>query len=159
MELRYDDVKAMSRTATKPATLSELRQSGWVSKPVKREIYDNFMRMLSGGEGLFPGIIGYDATVIPEINLGLIAQHDLLFLGEKGQAKSRLMRLLVRFLDAELPYLDIPGCPVHEDPYKPITAQGRGMVQNVPEEQIPIAWWPRKSVMPSVWRRARSSPT
>jgi magnesium chelatase subunit I len=136
----------MSTTATaavKPSTLAGLRQSGWKSKPVKREIYDNFMRMLSRGEGLFPGIIGYDGTVIPEINLGLIAQHDLLFLGEKGQAKSRLMRLLVRFLDEELPYLDIPGCPVHEDPYKPITAQGRNLLQNTPEDQVPIAWWPR----------------
>ncbi len=129
--------------ANKPATLAGLRQSPWVSKPVKREIYDNFMRMLSGGEELFPGIIGYDETVIPEINLGLIAQHDLLFLGEKGQAKSRLMRLLVRFLDEELPYLDIPGCPVHENPYKPITAQGRNLLRTTPEDQIPIAWWPR----------------
>jgi magnesium chelatase subunit I len=128
----------------KPATLAELRQSGWKSKPVKREIYDNFMRMLSAREALYPGIIGYDATVIPEVNLGLIAQHDLLFLGEKGQAKSRLMRLLVRFLDEELPYLDIPGCPVHEDPYKPITAQGRRLVESAPEENIPIAWWPRE---------------
>src|SRR5512146_1550954 len=100
-------------TTIKPANLAELRASGWTSKPVKREIYDNFMLMLSRGDELFPGIIGYDDTVIPEINLGLIAGHDLLFLGEKGQAKSRLMRLLVRFLDPELPYLDIPGCPVH----------------------------------------------
>ena len=87
----------MSANTEKPATLSRLRQSGWISKPVKREIYDNFMRMLSRGEELFPGIIGYDDTVIPEINLGLIAQHDLLFLGEKGQAKSRLMRLVGPF--------------------------------------------------------------
>jgi magnesium chelatase subunit I len=136
-------MSTIAAAAVKPATLAGLRQSGWISKPVKREIYDNFMRMLSRGETLFPGIIGYDGTVIPEVNLGLIAQHDLLFLGEKGQAKSRLMRLLVRFLDEELPYLDIPGCPVHEDPYKPITAQGRNLVQSTPEDQIPIAWWPR----------------
>jgi magnesium chelatase subunit I len=133
----------MDIAAEKPATLSQLRSSGWVSKPVKQEIYDNFLRMLSGGEELFPGIIGYDDTVIPEINLGLIAQHDLLFMGEKGQAKSRLMRLLVRFLDEQLPYLDIPGCPLHEDPYKPITAQARELLRNTPEDQIPIAWWPR----------------
>ena len=101
-------------TITRATNLRELRDSGWVSKPVKREIYDNFLRMLSRGDELFPGIIGYDETVIPEINLGLIAGHDLLFLGEKGQAKSRLMRLLARFLDAEVPYLDLPGCPVHE---------------------------------------------
>src|SRR4030081_3523044 len=112
-------------TTTKPATLAELRASGWIAKTVKREIYDNFMLMLSRGEELFPGIIGYEDTVIPEINLALIAQHDMLFLGEKGQAKSRLMRSLVRFLDEEIPYLDYPALPVHEDPHKAITAMGK----------------------------------
>lgn len=129
---------------TKPATLQALRESGWVSRPVKREIYDNFLRQLSRGEELFPGIIGYDDTVIPEINIGLIAGHDLLFLGEKGQAKSRLMRLLVRFLDEEVPYLDLPGIAVHEDPYHPITRQGRETVARLPADEIPIAWWPRQ---------------
>ena len=105
----------------RPTNLKELRASGWVSKTVKAEIRDNFIRMLSRGEELFPGIIGYENTVIPEINIALIAGHDMLFLGEKGQAKSRLMRSLVRFLDEAVPYLDIPRCPVHEDPYRPIT--------------------------------------
>src|ERR1044072_3638736 len=104
----------------RPATLKQLRDSGWVSKTVKQEIRDNFLRMLKSGEELFPGIIGYDSTVIPEINLALIAGHDMLYLGEKGQGKSRLMRMLVRFLDEAVPYLDLPGCPVHEDPYRPI---------------------------------------
>ncbi len=126
----------------KPSTLKELRESGWVSKTVKREIYDNFMCMLRSGEDLFPGIIGYESTVIPEINIALIAGHDMLFLGEKGQAKSRLMRLLVRFLDQEIPYLDIQGSSVHEDPYKPITAGARRLLENTPEGKIPIAWWP-----------------
>jgi magnesium chelatase subunit I len=99
--------------------------------------------MLRRGEPLFPGIIGYDNTVIPEINLALIAGHDLLFLGEKGQAKSRLMRSLVSFLDEELPYLDIPGSPVHEDPTKPITGAGKRMLAETPADKIPIAWWPR----------------
>src|SRR6201998_4632313 len=105
----------------RPTNLKELRASGWVSKSVKQEIRDNFLRMLRDGEELFPGIIGYENTVIPEINLALIAGHDLLLLGEKGQAKSRLMRSLVRFLDEEIPYIDPPACPVHEDPYRPIT--------------------------------------
>jgi magnesium chelatase subunit I len=109
----------------RPSTLRDLRASGWHSKTVKQEIRDNFLRMLSAGEELFPGIIGYENTVIPEINLALIAGHDMLFLGEKGQAKSRLMRLLVRFLDEAVPYLDVPGCPVHEDPYRPITGAGK----------------------------------
>ncbi|MBN1343149.1 MAG: magnesium chelatase [Phycisphaerae bacterium] len=129
--------------ATKPRTLSELRKNDWTSRTVKQEIHDNFLRMLQAGEELFPGIIGYDDTVIPEVNIALLAKHDMLFLGEKGQAKSRLMRLLVRFLDDELPYLDIPGCPVHEDPYRPITAEGRRLVDERSEDQIPIAWWPR----------------
>jgi magnesium chelatase subunit I len=127
----------------RPATLTELRASGWVSKTVKQEVRDNFLRMLAEGDELFPGIIGYDSTVIPEINLALIAGHDLLFLGEKGQAKSRLMRLLVRFLDEAVPYIDHPSCPVHEDPYKPITTAGKRLVAELPEDQIRIAWWPR----------------
>ena len=136
-----DDV-AMA-TIMRPATLAELRESGWASKSVKREIYDNFMQSLSQGDELFPGVVGYDNTVIPEINIGLIAGHDLLFLGEKGQAKSRLMRLIARFLDPVLPYLDIPGCPVHEDPYRPITSAGRRMLAELTEAKTPIAWWPR----------------
>ncbi len=134
----------MMPATVRPATLKELRDSGWVSKTVKQEIRDNFLKMLRSGEELFPGIVGYEHTVIPEINLALIAGHDLLFLGEKGQAKSRLMRSLVRFLDEELPYLDLPDCPVHEDPYKPITRAGRRALTELPEERIPIAWWPRR---------------
>jgi magnesium chelatase subunit I len=128
----------------RPTTLRELRDSGWVSKTVKHEIRDNFLRLLETGEPLFPGIIGYDNTVIPEINLALIAGHDLLFLGEKGQAKSRLMRSLVQFLDEAIPYLDIPGSPVHEDPYHPITRAGKQMIAELPDDQVPIAWWPRR---------------
>jgi magnesium chelatase subunit I len=131
-------------TKARPANLKELRESGWESKTVKQEIRANFLRMLRDGEELFPGIIGYDNTVIPEINLALIAGHDLLFLGEKGQAKSRLMRSLVRFLDAEIPYLDDPACPVHEDPYRPITRAGKRLVAERAEAEIPIAWWPRR---------------
>ncbi len=100
--------------------------------------------MLAEGQELFPGIVGYDSTVIPEINIALIAGHDLLFLGEKGQAKSRLMRSLARFLDEAIPYLDAPGCPVHEDPYHPITRVGKQLVADLPPERVPIAWWPRQ---------------
>jgi magnesium chelatase subunit I len=100
--------------------------------------------MLARGEELFPGIVGYDNTVIPETNLALLAGHDMLFLGEKGQGKSRLMRSLVRFLDEEIPYLDIPGTPVHEDPYHPITTAGKRFIADTNEDHVPIAWWPRE---------------
>jgi len=127
-----------------PRTLAELRTSGWQSRSVKEEIRENFTRMLRTGEELFPGIVGYDDTVIPEINVALLAGHDMLFLGEKGQAKSRLMRLLVRFLDPALPYLDDPAIPLHDDPFAPITAAGRRLVASRPPEEVPIAWWPRE---------------
>src|SRR5947209_20058442 len=103
----------------RPTNLKELRANGWASKTVKQEIRDNFLQRLARGDELFPGIVGYENTVIPEINIALLAGHDLLFLGEKGQAKSRLMRTLGRFLDEAIPYLDDPSIPVHEDPYKP----------------------------------------
>jgi magnesium chelatase subunit I len=127
-----------------PRTLAELRTRGWRSRTVKEEIRDNFTRMLRAGEELFPGIVGYDDTVIPEINVALLAGHDMLFLGEKGQAKSRLMRLLVRFLDPSLPYLDDPAIPLHDDPFAPITSAGRRLVASRPPEEVPIAWWPRE---------------
>jgi magnesium chelatase subunit I len=134
----------LNSTTSRPATLAQLRASGWQSKTVKDEIRANFLRLMQSGDDLFPGIVGYEQTVIPEINIALLAGHDMLFLGEKGQAKSRLMRALVGFLDEAIPYLDIPGSPVHEDPYRPITKAGKELIAGTPEEAIPIRWWPRK---------------
>ena len=114
----------------KPSTLRQLRESGWQSKTVKRELHDNFLTALASGDNLFPGIVGYEDTVIPEINLALLSGHDMLFLGEKGQGKSRLMRTLPRFLDVEIPYLDIPGVAIHEDPYRPISTISRAVNGN-----------------------------
>lgn len=133
----------MPNSHSKPANLRDLRASGWASKSVKQEIRDNFMRMLSAGDELFPGILGYDSTVIPEINLALIAGHDMLFLGEKGQGKSRLMRTLARFLDDEIPYINIPEAPVHDDPLRPISKVCRELVARTPEAEVPIGWWRR----------------
>jgi len=133
----------MEQKTQKPTNLRALRESGWVSKSVKEEIYDNFIGQLAAGEELFPGIVGYESTVIPELNIALIAGHDLLFLGEKGQAKSRLMRLLVRYLDDEIPYIDLPEAPLHDDPYQPITSVCRRFLAAHDEAEVPIAWWPR----------------
>lgn len=128
----------------RPTNLRQLLDSGWHSKTVKRELHDNFVRMLASGEELFPGIVGYQDTVIPEINIALLAQHDLLFLGEKGQAKSRLMRSLTRFLDDEIPYVNLPESHhVHDDPLKPITGVVKRYIAANPPEEVPIAWWPR----------------
>ena len=138
---------------TRPAatTLAALRASGWHSRSVKEELRANFQHALAqaaargerGAASLFPGILGYDDTVLPELATAIIAGHDILFLGEKGQGKSRIMRMLPRFLDEWLPYLDLPGCAVHEDPERPITRAGRELLATTPPEQVPIAWWHR----------------
>lgn len=133
----------MTANTERPSNLKSLRDSGWQSKSVKREVHDNFLRMLASGQELFPGIIGFDDTVIPEISLGLLAGHDLLFLGEKGQGKTRLMRLLVRFLDETIPFIDISQAPFHDDPYRPITSVCKQFVATHREEDVPIGWWHR----------------
>ena len=128
---------------TRPTNLQELRASGWISKSVKQEIHDNFIQCLRDGAELFPGLVGYEDTVIPEVNIALLAEHDMLFLGEKGQAKSRLMRGLVRFLDESVPFIDIPEAPVHDDPYAPISRACRDFVASHSEDEVPIGWWSR----------------
>ncbi len=127
----------------RPKTLRALRDSGWTSRSVKQELRENLVDRLRAGEDLFPGILGYEHTVIPEIVNAILAGHDMLFMGEKGQAKSRLMRMLAGFLDDAIPFLDIPGCPVHEDPYSPITSQGKRFLERHGDD-APIAWWRRE---------------
>jgi magnesium chelatase subunit I len=131
-------------TASLPKNLEELRASGWTSRTVKQEIYKNFIDKLALGEPLYPGIVGYDDTVVPELNIALLAGHDLLFLGEKGQAKSRLMRTLVRFLDEYVPYIDHPDLMVHEDPERPITTLGKKILRETPASEVSIKWWHRE---------------
>src|ERR1043166_9681851 len=96
-------------------TLGELRQRvGVRSRPVKQEIRDNLVRKLQADERLFPGIIGYDDTVIPQLINAILSQHNFILLGLRGQAKSRILRGLVDLLDAEVPV--VPGCEIHDDP-------------------------------------------
>lgn len=131
-------------TRTLPTNLEELRASGWKSRSVKTEMRENFLRKLQAREPMFDGIVGYEDTVIPEINIAILAGHDILFLGEKGQAKSRLMRSLVDFLDPQLPYLDLAGVPFHEDPYRPLSRKAREFVAEHDPADVPIAWWRRE---------------
>ncbi len=128
----------------RPETLTQLRESGWQSRSVKEEIRSNFLKALEAGESMFPGVVGYDDTVLPEISIALLAGHDMLFLGEKGQAKSRIMRSLVQFMDPYIPFLAGDGIPVHEDPYNPISSNGKKYVAVNAPEDVKIAWWPRE---------------
>src|SRR6266404_3827600 len=99
-------------------TLGELRQSGYRSRPVRQEIRDNLVRKLQSGEKLFPGIIGYDETVIPQLVNAVLSRHNFILLGLRGQAKSRILRALTDLLDEQIAV--VPACEIHDDPLDPI---------------------------------------
>src|SRR6516164_9166694 len=104
-------------------TLGELKRSGYRSRPVKQEIRDNLICRLKSGEALFPGIIGYDDTVIPQLVNAVLSRHNFILLGLRGQAKSRILRGLVDLLDEKIPV--VPGCEIHDDPLAPLCAACR----------------------------------
>src|SRR6187397_1472531 len=110
-------------------TLGELRQRFGKARPVKQEIRDNLVRKLQSGETLFPGIIGYDDTVVPQLVNAVLSRHNFILLGLRGQAKSRLLRALVELLDAEVPV--VPGCEIHDDPLNPLCAACRAQVASM----------------------------
>jgi magnesium chelatase subunit I len=124
----------------KPTTIRELRDSGYVSRSVKQELRDNLIARLRRGEGLFTGIVGYEQTVVPQIENAVLSGQDIVFLGERGQAKTRMARLLVGLLDEEMPAL--AGCEISDEPFAPICSACR---QRVGEQgdKAAIAWIPR----------------
>ena len=122
-------------------TLAELRRSDHRSRPVKQEIRDNLVRKLQAGEPLFPGIIGYDETVIPQLTNAILSKHNFILLGLRGQAKSRILRGLVDLLDEQIPV--VPGCEIHDDPLAPLCAACRSRVAKEGDE-MPVAWLPRE---------------
>lgn len=110
----------------RPETLGALRASGYQSRPVKDEIRANLIQRLRTGDALFPGIIGYDRTVVPQLVNALLARHDIILLGLRGQAKTRLLRMLTGFLDEYIPVL--AEAPLNDDPLAPASAWGRRLV-------------------------------
>ena len=127
-------------TASKPATIADLRASGHVRETVKHELRRNLLSRLRARQELFPGIVGYDETVIPQICNAIISGHDLILLGERGQAKSRIMRALIELLDEEVPV--VAGCEINDHPYSPICRHCRDLITERGEE-TPVAWLPR----------------
>src|SRR5713226_153743 len=121
-------------------TLGDLRQSGYRSRPVKQEIRDNLVCKLRAGDALFPGIIGFDDTVIPQLVNAILSRHNFILLGLRGQAKSRILRALVELLDERIPV--VPGCEIHDDPLAPLCAACRARVARE-DDAMPIAWLPR----------------
>lgn len=125
---------------SKPRTLKELKESGYRPRRVKDEMRGNLIRKLESGEPLFPGIVGYEDTVIPQLVNAILARHNFILLGLRGQAKSRILRQLVDLLDEELPIL--AGSEVNDDPFRPISKYGRMRLEEM-NEDAPIDWIPR----------------
>jgi magnesium chelatase subunit I len=124
---------------TTAATIGELRTSGYPDRTVKEELRYNLLRRLGGGEDLFPSLIGFDDSVLPALERGILAGHDLILLGERGQAKTRLVRHLLELLDPSSPVIE--GCEVNDHPYHPICARCRAMVAELGDD-APVAWIP-----------------
>src|SRR5881396_3234306 len=134
-------------TLKKPATLGDLKQTEWASparqrRTVKDEMRENLICLLENGATLFPGIVGYEETVVPHLVNAVMSRHNFILLGLRGQAKSRILRQLVSLLDEEIPV--IAGSEVNDDPFRPISKDGRERVEEL-GDATPIAWLPRDS--------------
>ena len=127
-------------------TLGQLRKSPWAEsalaeRSVKNELRENLLRRIERGETLFPGIHGYDDTVIPQIINAILSRHNFILLGLRGQAKSRILRNLVEFLDPEVPV--VAGCEIHDNPFRPICRACRDLIAER-GDATPIGWLARE---------------
>jgi magnesium chelatase subunit I len=131
----------LSKPTSQIKTLGALREAGYRPRSVKQEIRDNLRASLRNGGPLFPGILGYDRTVIPSVINALLAGHDFILLGLRGQAKTRILRSLVTLLDAEVPVL--AGTELNDDPLAPISTQGQRLVEEAGDD-APVEWLGRE---------------
>ncbi len=118
-------------------TLGALKATGYKSKSIKEEMRDNLINKMQAGEERFPGIVGYEDTVIPDTERAILSRHNMLFLGLRGQAKTRMARLMTDLLDEYVPY--IAGSDIHDDPFHPISTYGKRMIEEQ-GDQTPINW-------------------
>jgi magnesium chelatase subunit I len=121
----------------RPQNLADLRRSGWVSRPVKDEVRSNAMARMAAGEPVVAGLLGYDDTVLPQLENALLAGHDVIFLGERGQAKTRIIRSLVELLDEWAPV--VAGSEINDDPYNPVSRHARDLMAERGDD-TPIEW-------------------
>ena len=118
-------------------TLGELKKAGWKSVAVKEEIRKNAVARITAGEQLFAGVLGFEETVMPQLENALLAGHDIVFLGERGQAKTRIIRSLIFLLDEWMPI--VSGSEINDDPYAPVSRQSRELVAQH-GDATPISW-------------------
>ncbi len=128
----------MNKTSIK--TLGELKKSGYKHRSIRQEIRENLLSRLRDQENSFPGIVGYEETVIPDVERALLSQHNILFLGLRGQAKTRMARQMVELLDEYIPV--IPGSDINDDPLEPITRFAIDLIAEKGDD-TPIAWMHR----------------
>src|SRR6516165_10362861 len=122
---------------SRPATVGQLRASGWESIPVKEEVRRNAARRIAAGEPVVAGLLGYDDTVLPQLENALLAGHNIIFLGERGQAKTRIIRSLTGLLDEYIPI--VAGSEILDDPYRPVSRHARDLIAEEGED-TPIVW-------------------
>jgi magnesium chelatase subunit I len=127
---------------SRPATVGQLRESGWESRSVKEELRRNAVAKIQAGEALFEGVLGYEDTVLPQLENAILAGHDVIFLGERGQAKTRMIRSLVGLLDEWMPI--IAGSEINDDPYEPVSKHARELVAEKGDD-APIDWVHREA--------------
>src|SRR5579862_6417862 len=118
-------------------TLGELRKNGYVRKTVKQEIRANLIKKLQNKEVTFPGIVGYEDSVVPDVERALLSRHNILFLGLRGQAKTRMAREMINLLDEWIPV--IAGSEINDHPYEPISHYARKTLE-VNGDGTPIEW-------------------
>ncbi len=128
---------AQPTPAPEATTLGTLQSSGHVHKGVKAEVRDNLLARLAAGEPTFPGILGFDDTVLPEVERALLAGHDLVLLGERGQGKTRLVRTMTGLLDEWTPV--VAGCEINDHPYAPVCVRCRTLLAEQ-GDALPVAW-------------------
>jgi magnesium chelatase subunit I len=119
------------------ATVGALRATGYRTRSVKEEIRTNLIDRLRSGQTAFPGIVGFDDTVVPELERSLLAGHDMVLLGERGQGKTRVMRTIAGLLDEWVP--EVAGCEIHDDPYAPVCVRCRHLAAELGDD-LPVAW-------------------
>ncbi len=122
---------------SRPATLGALRDTGYRSRTVKTELRENLLLRLRSGETAFPGIVGFDDTVLPQLESALLAGHDLVLLGERGQGKTRLMRTISALLDEWTPMVE--GCEINDDPEAPVCSRCRRLAEETGDD-LPVSW-------------------
>ena len=122
---------------TRPTTLGELRSVGWESVPVAEELRRNAAARIRSGEPLFPMVLGFEDTVLPQLENALLAGHDVIFLGERGQAKTRLIRSMTGLLDEWMPI--VVGSEINDDPYRPVSRHARVLVAELGDD-TPLGW-------------------